>query len=291
VRSRSEEQELATHDRFQYIANGLKPTRTASDNGPCRSGNNTQGWNRGMCFDDEDLLDVVLPIQVSEEDKASRRSSSAPLQGKKDAEENDNICNEDEKGKENEDFFVRQRALPKRPQTLYKEDGAAVLQQDGRENVEDCEQDDEIVISQRILCQSSPLSPSYQIEEKGAAAEKEKEEEKSTGDEQDEHDDEDEEEEELKGRFAGKVSPVLLIGDISADLDVHTELLKMEQDRREQKTYYWEHDESSDEEDEKVEEIEKIDMSALSNIEILRMHGLEVCILSARVPRYEWHQP
>ena len=80
-----------------------------------------------------------------------------------------------------------------------------MLQQDGRENVEDYEQEDAIVISQRILCQSSPLSPSYQIEEEGAAAEKEKEE-KSTGDEQDEHDDEDEEEEELTGRFAGKVS-------------------------------------------------------------------------------------
>lgn len=205
VRSRSEEQGPATHDRFQYIAKGLKPTRTASDEGPLRSGNNTQGWNRGRFFDDEDLLDMVLPIQVSEEGKAPRRSSSVPLQGKKDAECNDKIYNEDEEGKDDEDFFVPQRALRKRPQTLYKEDGDDVLQQDGRENVEDYEQEDAIVISQRILCQSSPLSPSYQIEEEGAAAEKEKEE-KSTGDEQDEHDDEDEEEEELTGRFAGKVS-------------------------------------------------------------------------------------
>lgn len=84
---------------------------------------------------------------------------------------------------------------------------------------------------------------------------------------------------------------MLLIDDISADLDVHSELLKMERDRRERKTYYWENDEDSEEEDEEVEEIEKLDMSALSNIEILRMHGLEVCILSARVPRYAWHQP
>ena len=38
VSPRGKEQGLATHDRFQFIASGLMPTRTASEEGPLRSG-------------------------------------------------------------------------------------------------------------------------------------------------------------------------------------------------------------------------------------------------------------
>ena len=50
----------------------------------------------------------------------------------------------------------------------------------------------------------------------------------------------------------------------------------MEEGRRAQKAYYWENSEEEDEEEEDQEEEDKIDMSALSNLEILQMYGIEV---------------
>jgi hypothetical protein len=48
----------------------------------------------------------------------------------------------------------------------------------------------------------------------------------------------------------------------------------MEEARRAQTAYYWE--DSDEEEEEEDEEEDKIDMSALSNLEILQMYGIEV---------------
>ena len=60
-----------------------------------------------------------------------------------------------------------------------------------------------------------------------------------------------------------------------------TGLVAMEKLRRSQKAYYWEEndgEEEEEEEDEKEDENKQgqIDMSALSNLDILRMHGIEV---------------
>jgi len=105
--------------------------------------------------------------------------------------------------------------------------------------------------------------------------------------EQDPADDEEEAEEALSPRFAGNAPtfpplPCLPRSVLWRGLTLtcnqntmeYAELLKLEQDRRAAKTYYWESEGGEEGENEGT-----IDMASLSNAEILQMHGIESPIL------------